>query len=266
MLSTHNDLQTNAAYHADHTRASKSALDLIHRAPILYRRRYIDRTDVPKRTEALLYGGACHAYILQPEQFNAMYMVKELPKRTSAAGKNEYDGIMAEADLRGVEIIPPAWIHDFTGMEASILHHGAAQQILEGSEREVLYLWSDEATGVPCKLRADALSHGLKIVGDLKTCDDASPAGFRRSVFKYRYHVQAALYTDGLAANGLPGYGFVFIAVEKTAPHLVACYTLSEELIELGRQEYRADLQTLSWCRTLNQWPGYDNGIITINK
>jgi hypothetical protein len=42
---------------------------------------------------------------------------------------------------------------------------------------------------------------------------------------------------------------FLFVAVEKEAPHAVAVYRADPEVIEVGRKKYRAALQLLKWCQ-----------------
>jgi hypothetical protein len=42
---------------------------------------------------------------------------------------------------------------------------------------------------------------------------------------------------------------FLFVAVEKEAPHAVAVYRADPEIIEVGRKKYRAALQLLKWCQ-----------------
>jgi exodeoxyribonuclease VIII len=124
---------------------------------------------------------------------------------------------------------------------------------------EASTFWTDPATGVECRCRPDAiLGNGMLI--DLKTTDDAGP-GFQRSVAKYRYHVQAAFYGDGL--GGMEVRPMVFIAVEKNAPHLVACHMISPDSLLAGREVYKRNLETYLECTKSGEWPGYPT---TINQ
>ena len=119
--------------------------------------------------------------------------------------------------------------------------------------------------GIECRCRPDAVTERGVIV-DLKTTRDASPEEFARSIAQYRYHVQAAFYSDGYrAAFGEAPRGFVFIAVETEAPYLVAVYVASEAMTQRGRIDYQADLDTFRWCRDHNDWPGYSGHPLTID-
>ena len=56
----------------------------------------------------------------------------------------------------------------------------------------------------------------------------------------------------------------MFIAVEKTAPYAVACYTLDDVAKEKGRELYQQDLQTLQAAQAANAWPAYSDQIETL--
>jgi hypothetical protein len=98
---------------------------------------------------------------------------------------------------------------------------------------------------------------------DLKTTAEggAEPGQFAKSVHQYRYHVQAAFYLDGLAANGVEATDFAFIAVEKSRPNLVGAYWASKTMIDRGRMAYKRDLHTYKRCLDSGQWPGYSAAI-----
>jgi len=53
---------------------------------------------------------------------------------------------------------------------------------------------------------------------------------------------------------------FLFVAVEKDAPHAVAVYRADPDVIEIGRKKYRAALQLLKWCQATGNWPAYQPG------
>jgi exodeoxyribonuclease VIII len=95
---------------------------------------------------------------------------------------------------------------------------------------------------------------------DLKTTVNAHPEAFARDAFKYRYHCQAAFYSDAkqIVENLPQTPRFCFIVVEKEFPYAVAVYWLDDQSIDLGRRVYRKDLETYAWCREIDSWPGYD--------
>jgi len=133
--------------------------------------------------------------------------------------------------------------------------------MLAKGEAESSLYWTDEITGLKCRIRPDWLFDGG--MADLKSCVSASKADFAKAVANLGYDIEAAFYIDGMKAVTGKSVDFFFIAVEKTAPCTTACYKASQEMIEVGRAKYRGGLELLKWCQENKQYPGYQpNGEI----
>ncbi len=148
-----------------------------------------------------------------------------------------------------------------TAMRESVFKHGGAAKMLAKGEAESSLYWTDEITGLKCRIRPDWLFDGG--MADLKSCVSASKADFAKAVANLGYDIEAAFYVDGMKAVTGKSVDFFFIAVEKTAPYTTACYKASQEMIEIGRAKYRGGLELLKWCQENKQYPGYQpNGEI----
>lgn len=239
---------------------SKSRLDLINKAPALYKRKYIDGVTEQVETPALTLGKALHCRVLEPQEFGRRYTIAPNIDRRTKEGKQLWENFMQEAD--GLTILTREQDDAIERMNAAIYSHPAARYLLQQEgDSELMVNWTDEVSGIPCRGIFDRLTVG-NIAIDLKTTDDASPKGFARSCHKYRYHVQAAFYTDGhLQATGEPLEGFFFIAVEKSEPHLVAVYYLNADDIQRGREQYRDDINKFTACLAADEWQGYGDGV-----
>lgn len=159
-------------------------------------------------------------------------------------------------------LTPEQW-DQLHAMRDAVMAHPSASALMKaaGAAEQSVY-WRDAVTGELCRCRPDWWATELNLLVDVKTTDDASPEGFAKSVANWRYHVQAPFYVDGVeAATGKRPKAFLFLAVEKKAPHAVAVYGLSQESEELGRLEYRQDLDNYAACRKSGEWPGYGNRI-----
>ena len=256
----------NAAYHR-HAAVSKSHLDLVARSPLHYWARYVDPNRVdPEPTPAMLLGTALHTLVLELDQFDQRYVVApEGVDRRTKAGKELYAAWEAEAGDRAV--ISRGDLNQVHAMARAVYTHPAAAMLLgmEGTA-ESTHLWTDEATGLECKCRPDWLTADGSIVVDVKTTEDASPAGFRKSISSWRYHVQAAWYLHGLEqASGIRPEQFIFLCVEKKAPHAVAIYAADGEMVGAGGEQALEDLMTLAECKAANRWPSYSEQIETIS-
>jgi exodeoxyribonuclease VIII len=127
-------------------------------------------------------------------------------------------------------------------------------------------MWVDEISGLQCKCRPDWLLDDSSMMVDLKTTEDASPKAFQQSIAKWRYHVQAAWYLDGIEkATGKRPEQFIFIAVEKKPPYACAVYVADPQMVEIGGQTARADLDKLNICKAADYWPGYSDQVEVIN-
>jgi len=238
-------------YHKDTTKISKSGLDLIHKSPLHYWEKYLNPMHIEKKTPGLILGSAVHCAVLEPYEFGKRYAIAPEVDRRTKEGKE----IMAnfEASIEGLEVISKAdSVICERIMEAINRHEEAALLLSKITAVEKII----EVQDMKCK--PDGICEPLHLLIDLKTTEDASPIAFGRSALKYRYDVQAAFYSDIYeAVYGHRPEGFIFIAVEKTPPYAVAVYVIEDGDIEVGRQKYKADLETWRECRQSNEWNGF---------
>ena len=256
----------NATYHA-HSAVSKSHLDLVAKSPLHYWSRYLDPNRVPQEpTAAMAIGSAVHAHVLELDQWDAQYVVAPagIDRRTKV-GKAEWDVFQTAIGTRTVISREDADLVMRIGR--SVLSHPAAAYLLGlPGKAETTHMWVDEISGLQCKCRPDWLLDDGSMIVDLKTTEDASPKAFQQSIAKWRYQVQASWYLDGLEhATGKRPEQFVFIAVEKKPPFVCAVYVADAQMIEIGRETARRDLDKLNVCKAADYWPGYSDGIEQIN-
>ena len=238
----------NADYHADPA-VSASHLHLAAVSPYHYWSRYRNpKRPVIKPTDAMRAGSLVHCAVLEPDELAKRYGV--CGPRNTKAGKEQ----AAELEAAGIEAVSAADWELAMAMAASVRSHPAAAELLRTGQAEQSFWWDDLATGLRCKCRPDWMTSTTLV--DLKTCTDASPRGFARSVAKYRYHVQANHYITGCNAER-----FIFIAVEKTYPYACAVYELDVDAMVAGENARRRDLSVIADCMAIDEWPGYGDAI-----
>lgn len=291
---------TNEQYHAG-LGISKSKLDAIAISPLEYWDRYINPEPAPHDADKDCFkvGDGTHKLILEPGTFEQTYGVafdksafpdaldsgdqlKEACRKeglmVSGTKADLIARLMNEADypadrfaemlkrqheekLAGKLLIKADDYRDMLMSIDAMIRHPWAGGLLAGAHTEQSFFWTDE-DGLLRKCRTDLITADGEWVGDVKTTDDVSEAGFGRTIIKRRYHVQAAWYLDIL--NALYGSdaprGFAFIAAQKKRPYDVAVHWVDDELLELGRRTYQADLAVLRTCLETNIWPGADRG------
>jgi hypothetical protein len=249
-----------AEYHARRLGVvSKGALDLIDRSPAHYHA-WVTGEAEDEETDALAFGRAFHCAILQPDVFAATYAVEPaFGDCRLKANKTARDAWREEH--AGRQLVSSADWERISGMAAAVRAHPIASKAFVGGQPELTLSWKDETTGLQCKARADYYTRKLGLCADLKSTQDASAEAFRKSVAKFRYHVQDALYRSGFHAVGAPLQHFLLVAVEKAAPYAVAVYQLDDDAVGRGYSASRRNIETMARCLETGVWPGYPTAI-----
>jgi hypothetical protein len=290
----YDNLSANA-YHSG-PGVSKSNLDLIHNAPALLEWSREAPVDVGAQA-AVDVGTAFHTLLLEPDRFAEEYVADFTPARgvlvtsddlkaaltrlgvkfAASASKSALTAALLDADpdapvsdvmqrewaagVNGRQVLGHAEYLKLTLMRDSVLAHPFARRLIEAEGAvERSYYWTDATTGELCRARHDKAIPKLGMTLDIKTTADIGK--FPRSVADYRYHVQEAFYRDGhQAVTGEELRGFPFLVVSTTrdrSRYPVRMFSLDPTSRDLGRAEYRADLDTYAACRRSGIWPGVE--------
>ena len=251
-----------------------SGLKLFAESPLHYWHRYLNPDyEQPSESRALLLGSAIHCRVLEGlAEYSRRYV------REGTFNKRTKDGKAAHAEwLSQIGDARPLPADDWELVDAvstSVLKSPMASALLEGAggHSEEVIQAIDEETGLMLKGKADRIQTvgGKTYLVDLKTCSQmyggAGPEGFGKSVARFKYHWQAAFYLDLVNASGDWGEvdGFVFVVVEKEPPHAVAIYEASDQMVQVGRDQYREALGRYKACFEANEWPGFDSKIVSL--
>ena len=243
---------SNADYHADPA-VSASHLKKVMQSPYHYWSAYLNPDRVAMvPTAAMRLGSLTHCAVLEPDELTKRYQLA--PDRRTNAGK----AAVVEMAAAGIEAVSEADLAQALQMADAVRSNSTASLLLANGQAEQSFWWDDIATGLRCKCRPDWFD-GETIV-DLKTCQDASAAGFAKAVAAFHYQLQAAHYLCGTLAKR-----FIFVAVEKTYPFAVGVYELDQEALVHGSIARHNALLRLQDCRAINSYPGYtDDGIQTL--
>lgn len=202
----------------------------------------------------------------------------ELIERLKECGADVvfYDDAKAahEADCEGKELITEEEYEKSCAIRDAVMSHPIASKIFakDSGIAELSCYAEDPETGLKLRVRPDWYRFD-GIVADLKTTRVADYDGFSKSINDYRYNVQDPFYTDVIKlaleqnTNKLTlkkPKDFIFVAVESTAPYHVSVYRLGEESREIGRKEYKEDLQKYLECSKEDKWGGYSEKIEVI--
>ena len=242
---------SNADYHADPA-ISASQLKTVMQSPYHYWSRYLDPDRVAMvPTAAMRLGSLVHCAVLEPDELSTRYQLA--PDRRTKEGK----AAVTEMAAAGIEAVSETDLAQALQIADAVRSNSTAALLLSNGAAEQSFWFDDIATGMRCKCRPDWFD-GTTIV-DLKTCQDASPTGFAKAVANFSYQIQAAHYLAGTLATR-----FIFVAVEKTAPYAIGVYELDAEALVHGSISRHNALQILQDCKAVNNYPGYTDGIQTL--
>jgi hypothetical protein len=254
---------SNLDYHGVSEAIGSTGLRKLAKSPLHFFGATLD-PDRPaaKTSDAMSAGTLAHCALLEPLELLKRYAVKP----DGQDGRTKEGKAWIEANI-GREAISAEQLQTAQRQAASIRALPEIGPLLAKGEAEVSAFWIDRSTGMRCKVRPDwvhrvpaierdDLKRGVVLL-DLKTARDASARGFSRSIWDYRYDIQAAFYADGYEqASGLMVLGFVFIVVEDW-PHAAAAYMLDDVVMDRARVEIRALLDLYAECKRADVWPGY---------
>lgn len=210
------------------------------------------------------FGHAAHAKILGVGNGTIVYPDEHLTPSGNVSTKKETVAWEQEQRAHGLVPVSPAEMGRVNAMAEAVLKHESAGPLLEVAEHREVSVFAN-VDGVPSRCRFDALSGQTRrgvIALDLKTAEDATKAGFERTVAKYGYDVQEGHYEDVYeASEGEPVNEFYFIACEKTAPFEVGVFRLPELWVQIGKQKAAEARRIYRECVETGVWPGYDSTI-----
>lgn len=191
-------------------------------------------------TPAMNIGSLVHCMIMEPDMVEKRFVCAPDCDRRTKTGKEIYKEFV-ESSKGKIVVSVNDWL-DCEQMAISILKYKFYginfKQVVEDCQKEMAIIWDqnfaelgfDEFT-VKCKSKYDLISDKHKIIFDVKTCQDASPDGFRRAMYNETmgYYLQSAFYR---LPEAVKDYKFCFICVEKKPPFAVAMYYADDEVLE----------------------------------
>ena len=244
---------SNGEYHSLPESVSCSGLKHLLRSPAHYQA-YLQQPFDDKPN----IGTSLHCAVLEPEVFEKTYTFYKGDRRGKAFAE-------FEANNPGKVVLnEKEWI-SVNGMAKAVMGYDEFPlwQALMQSQREFSVFWTDEETGVQCRVRFDSLFPQFAMF-DLKTTTDARPEYFIKQAVRLDYDLQAAMYTE--AARRFTGklLPFNFVVIEDSVPHGMWLMPAGQSMIDNGWRKFRKALETYKRCKETGQWPCYTNTLTTL--
>lgn len=267
---------------------SNSGLKMLLDCPARYYYKYLSGEYEPKEKPSFKIGKACHCYILEGQEvFEQKYWSNPYSDLNKADIVNllidnyGYDKTISKflvSDLMGMLLnhagIEPKEIELNKNELNQVI--GTARAIKENKhalaafsqkgESELSLFWKDEETGVLLKCRPDFLPYDCKLVPDYKTACSVNPETFYGDFIKFGYHVQAAMYREGIkAVSGIDVESFFFVAQEKEPPYITQVYLPDDSIIDYGKKAARKAINIFLECQAKGFWDTYTSHVIQMS-
>jgi len=245
--------------HRQYTRlpgVSASQLRTLRQGSPAHLRQYLDSPDEDTSSRGVLR--AIHALVLEPQSWEADFAVFPGERRAGGAWTAWRD-----SHAHRTILTQPEAEHARAVSSAVLAHPLAGPMLTRYGVSELSGTWTDQRTGLPCRLRIDRLQRlsttAYRVI-DLKTVSSNEAHKIRSVVSQQGWHIQLAHYMAGVSAvmPGVVVHG-ALITVEDSAPYDVAVWCLgpAEELV--ATQERDGLLDTYAACLASGVWPGrYD--------
>lgn len=213
-----------------------------------------------EETKALRMGSLIHCAVLQPELLNEKFITAPEVDRRTKEGKETYAAFQSSLKP-GMTVV---------SAEESAECHLIASHAKLALERigvtfdQTELMFTTDHNGVQLKCAIDGVSGDY--LWDLKTTEDASPAGILKAIRAYRYNLQAYFYRlcyETAFERRMLGFRFLFI--EKAPPYATAVVEIGPELMSYAVADFEKALQTYRECTTLNSWPAYPDDVQVID-
>lgn len=253
--------ESSSDYHGSEF-ISHSKLETFRKRPLLFKKRYIDKSLAPEGSSAFVIGSALHCAVLEPDEYPHRYVTRPdgMDRRTKA-GKEAYEAFCAAND--GKEVLDREDSEVVGRMANAVREHQIANQLLSRlGAAEVTWRASQDGipSGIQC--RTDFINEQDGYVVDVKTVDNLDGDQFARNVVNFGYHRQLGFYGHVLAKCGLPDLRYYFVCVEKREPFGVQVYCAQQKLLEIGYRESMQDLAKMTTCFATDNWPNIPTDIV----
>jgi hypothetical protein len=230
---------------------------LIKQSPL----HFITAQNNTETTGAMNFGSAYHSYILEPE-LNEVIEAPDVDRRTKA-GKADWLRFQKSLDGQNKTVVTKDEMETIKAMREMLMKSQTASSLIEGAQTELSATWKHHVHGFDCKCRPDIFYknfyEGMNIIGDLKTCKDASPEEFGKTIINSHYHIQAYWYRLGIEQLTNMDWEFVLIAQEKTPPYGVGIYQIPTKAFLIAKRDIDIAMHVYNECLKDNHWPCYED-------
>ena len=252
---------------------------------------------------ALHFGIASHAAMLEPELFNELFVRKiakddndnfltsdaAIKSFLKAAGRTGYttkpwsvlvqmalecdenvkifqlESILQEYDCIGKTLVKGEDYDQILLMRETLFNDPSNVELFNGATFELSVVCEIEIDGdwYKVKIRPDIVTKNGE-VPDYKTTRDVRPENFGRQAHEAGYWLKQAFVGDVLRAAYDSDFKMGLLAQAKSSPFIPQLYWMTEQQLQVGREQYEFALKYHKNCVDNDSWPAYNDGAIEL--
>jgi hypothetical protein len=250
----------------DHLTLSATAVKQFMKSPQHFVQYRLDGSQEDDTKTPLGFGAAYHTWILQRDIFFMKYAILDENKRPfpdknyqTKANRDWKQEFFDQCIEEGKLSVTTAEFDQIKEMADILMARPEAAELISYTrakfERSVEWI----KRGV--KFRGFIDIDADVFFADLKTTVNADPETFQRDIWKYRYDIQGACYSDA-RAGGKRLFGkhdpFYIIAQEKTSPYGVSVHILANDVLDKAYEDLLNAVDAFNQCLKDDYWPGYE--------
>lgn len=215
---------------------SFSSLKAFSRSPLAF----LTYKEEPRNeTPAMRLGTMVHRAVLEPEKYEATTVVWDGTRRG-----NPWERFKAANADKDILTVKEAL--DISVMKSRLMDHPLACGLIsDTAETELAF--EIEQLDIPHRGIIDGLSSWC--IFDLKVTQRVDHHSLQRTIWDFKYHMQAAIYQRAAVLHGYKPEAYFIIAVESSAPYHVNVVELEPHYIARGH---------LEWEKLLKQFKEWD--------
>jgi hypothetical protein len=227
------------------------------KSPATYHAKHVARTLTEPQSEGMLLGSAIHCAVLEADVFRDRYAIGPCNDKRTTTWKR-----WAETQGDHLTLLSASQGETIDACTKALRLHDQAAELLWGwpGVAEMSGLWTDDETGLPCKLRFDRVLRERLTVVELKSSRSADPDTVVRTAVSLGYHRRAAWYVNGHhQIYGTMPNAMLFVTVATEIPpsileDRVNVWMLDPNLEELGNRDIRSALDGIAAARASGIW------------
>lgn len=256
-----------------------------------------------EESAALHFGTASHAAMLEPDLFKKQFVrqlikedfescltsdaaIKKFIKDKGIPGysnKSYSELVMRALDIdKHVQIFNLEREFQFFECKGKTLVNGEdydniikmRDQLFNCDENIELFKGATVETSIICEVLIGEIWHKVKVrpdiitknhmVPDYKTTARMNPEEFARQAFFAGYWFKQAFVIDILTAVYDMEFTAALLAQGKKSPFIPQLYMLTDEQLQVGREQYTYALQVFDRCKNDKSWPAYFDGPVNL--